>query len=193
MNNLPRSYCSGEDKIFSVFNYNSPILKKAIWSLKYKRATDLAKTFAFPMYETLIEELADNLSSDITKIILIPVPLSSTRLRTRGYNQAEELARQLALINPTLFNLQTKIIRKIKNTPTQVSLRHREQRLANLKNAFALNLNYRSELMTDKNKKTFVIIDDISTTGTTINEIRNILVANQISPNKIYGLVVAHG
>ncbi|HRZ30486.1 MAG TPA: hypothetical protein P5274_02360 [Candidatus Paceibacterota bacterium] len=219
LNNLPRSFCSGEEKIFSVFDYNSPIVKQAVWALKYKRGIDLAKTFAQAMSDTLLEELADKLivacsksnfwvprswtSNKLpTQIIVIPVPLSPTRRRERGYNQAEELAKQMADINPEQFCLETNLIKKIKDTPTQVSIKNRKQRLVNLKGAFKLNpkgglcskLDFwapRSPTSNSTSGKIFVIIDDVSTTGATIGEIRQLL--KKAGFNRTYGLVLAHG
>lgn len=185
LSNLPRSFSSGEDKIFSVFDYNSPIIKQAIWSLKYKRAIDLAETFARALSDTLFEELAEEMvAADM--IVLIPTPLSSARQRTRGYNQAEELAKQMMTINPGQFLLEKNLVRKTKDTPTQVSLRDRAKRLANLKNAFSL----KTPIHYEKNQ-IFVIIDDVATTGTTIGEVRRLL--EKAGYYRVYGLVLAHG
>ena len=198
-------------------------MKQAIWALKYKKAIDLAETFARAMSDTLFEELADELilpsrtdlkapqGRSLMPIVLIPVPLSKKRLRQRGYNQAEELAKQMVKLNPEQFTLEKNLVKKIKDTPTQVSLKDRAKRLANLKGAF--------ELATPKTggqslpaprslgevgrgclkdcprvfgaNTIFVIIDDVSTTGTTIGEIRRILKINGFY--RTYGLVLAHG
>lgn len=215
LEDLPRSYSPIEDKIFSVFEYGSPVMKQVVWRLKYKRSLELATTLARPMYETLLEELQDELL--VTKmnqttvfknsqrrssgtIILIPAPLSPARYRFRGYNQAEELARQIARLNPDQFVVRTDLVKKTKDTPSQVSIRNRDQRLANLKGAFALT----SPTTVFKNSQRpssgtiFVIIDDVSTTGATIGEIRQLLArpgpaGGGVNPHRIYGLVVAHG
>ncbi len=196
--NLPRSFCSGEEKIFSVFDYNSPIIKQAIWALKYKRGIDLAETFARAMSDTLFEELADELvlpsrtdlkapqGRSLMPITLIPVPLSKKRFRERGYNQAEELAKQMVALNPEQFVIETSLVKKVKDTPTQVSLRDRAKRLANLKGAFEV-----ANWPLASSNTIFVIIDDVSTTGTTIGEIRRLL--REAGYYRVYGLVLAHG
>jgi len=155
------------------------------------------------MHDVLLEELEDELLAPC-KIILIPAPLSPSRFRSRGYNQAEELARQIALLNPDQFEVRTDLIKKTKNTPTQVSIRNRDKRLANLKNAFALSkefsppdlglptsLKLRGTSTRGLVGKVVVIIDDVSTTGATINEIRQLL--TRAGARHVYGLVVAHG
>jgi len=76
------------------------------------------------------------------------------------------------------------LVHKIKNTPTQVSVKDRAERLKNLSGAFQLS----SANLTGR---IVVIIDDVSTTGATINEIRHIL--KPTGASKVYGLVVAHG
>jgi predicted amidophosphoribosyltransferase len=179
-------------------------MKQAIWALKYKRAVDLAETFARAMSDTLLEELSEELITE-AKIILIPVPLSKKRLRHRGYNQAEELAKQMVELNPEQFTLETNLIKKIKDTLTQVSLRDRAKRLANLKGAFEVadwplassKLDFRglrsptSSWAGQSSNSILIIIDDVSTTGTTIGEIHRILKDNGFY--RVYGLVLAHG
>lgn len=193
LESLPRSYSPIEDKIFSVFEYGSPIVKQVIWRLKYKRALELAETLAKPLYDTLMEELEDELIiMNAGTIVLIPTPLSPARRRSRGYNQSEELAKQIARINPEQFVVRADIIKKIKNTPTQVSVKNRAERLVNLKSAFELN----PRVTLEKRKglpsgAIFIIIDDVSTTGATINEIRRLL--HLAGVRYVYGLVVAHG
>jgi len=149
------------------------------------------------MIETLLEELADTLLSS-GAIILIPAPLSPARRRSRGYNQAEELAKQMVRLNPEQFVMEAKLIKKIKNTPTQVSLRDRAKRLANLKGAFVVspncaisNLKAPRDWISHSLGTIVVIIDDVSTTGTTIGEIRRLL--EKAGFHHIYGLVLAHG
>lgn len=190
-------------------------MKQLIWRLKYKRTLELAELLAKPLHDCLLEEMEDKLTSlSVDKIILIPVPLSPARYRSRGYNQAEELAKQLVALNPEQFEIRTDIVKKIKDTPTQVSIRNREARLRNLKGAFALCEVAFSCAKNDfsqgppAGKKSylaqpgptshlpstiFVIIDDVSTTGATIGEIRRLLTMGGANPHRLYGLVVAHG
>ena len=193
---LPRSYAPIEDKIFSVFDYGSPVVKQIIWRLKYKRSLELAEILAKPMHDLLLEELEDELimTGQSHQIILIPAPLSPARFRSRGYNQAEVLAQQIARLNPTQFVVRTDIVKKVKNTPTQVSIRSRTDRLENLKGAFA-PVNPTTVFKNSQRPSSgsiFVIIDDVSTTGATINEIRHLL-HHHLGTRHLYGLVVAHG
>jgi len=187
LSHLPPSLESKENNIISVFNYDSPVIKQAIWSLKYKHGLEIAEILAKPLYETLIDELSEQLSLELIsgKIILLPVPLSARRRRERGYNQAEELAKQIIKLNPEQFELYSNLIIKVKDTPTQVSVKDRAKRLVNLKGSFALTKNCQIPA-----GATIVIVDDVSTTGTTIGEVRRLL--KQTEAKRVYGLVVAH-
>jgi len=186
LNKLPR-FWSNEDRIFAVFDYDSPIIKQAIWALKYKNATDLAEILARPMMDILLSELEEELVTTTEKIILIPVPLSRARFRLRGYNQSEELARRIYQLNPNQFSLNTSLVKKVRETPSQVSLRNREERLRNLRGAFVTQIDTCQTIPKDK---ILVIIDDVSTTGATISEIRKVLA--QAGLKRVYGLVIAH-
>jgi ComF family protein len=93
--------------------------------------------------------------------IIIPVPLCKSRLRERGYNQAELLARELSqyIEKPVLTN----VLIRIKQTTPQKKMNPAE-RIKNMKNAFAVR---DAELIRNKN---IVLIDDVFTTGATANE-----------------------
>jgi len=185
LNDLPRCVWSGENEIVSVFDYNSPLVKQAVWALKYRHGPDLAEIFARPLEQTLNEELADRLILPEGKIVLVPVPLSPRRRRQRGYNQAEILAEKLVELNPDRFELQADLIKKIKDTPPQATLKRRALRLANLKGAFA------PAGGAPAGGRLIVIVDDVATTGATIGEIRKIL--QQQDCHRVWGLTIAHG
>lgn len=170
-------------------------MRQLIWSLKYKRGKDIAKIVAPALNENLFEELTDKLvmTRNKTKVLLLPTPLSRARHRSRGYNQAKELAQAMQQLNPDNFALVTNLVNKIKDTPSQVSLKNKQQRLNNLKGAFQVNQVEWQKLNQTYNlaETIIVIIDDVSTTGATISEIRKILELNGVP--RVYGLVLAHG
>jgi len=89
---------------------------------------------------------------------IVPVPLYPAKQRERGFNQAERLARRLAVA--TDIPLNTRLLRRVVATRTQTLL-SREERLANVRKAFApcrgLALN----------GERFVLVDDVLTTGAT--------------------------
>ncbi|MBI4692102.1 MAG: ComF family protein [Candidatus Terrybacteria bacterium] len=166
------------NNIFAAADYNDKFVKKAVWMLKYRKVKQLAKPLAELMHQRLF---VGNLVSD--KWIIIPIPLSKNRFKERGFNQAELIARYLAekVSAPMLNN----VLVKIKETPSQVSIKNREERLNNLQGAFAVK---NPHLIANKN---IILVDDVSTTGATINEARKIL--KNAGAKKVLALVVARG
>src|SRR5680860_617150 len=164
--NIPRRGNHDDKAIFSITPYHHPAVRQLIWLLKYRGVREIAKIFADWLYEALLEDLAEMTiyREQKGKIIIIPIPLSKKRLRERGFNQTEEIAKYLEILEPKLFRLESNNLIRIKNTPTQVSVKNRTERLNNLKGVFKIN-----------NKKslrgrTIILLDDVATTGTTLEE-----------------------
>jgi ComF family protein len=163
------------DRLISACHYKDSLLQKVIPAYKYKFATELAK----PLSQILIQTLEK--FDLLTNTILIPVPLHKKRFNERGFNQAELLAKNLG----QHFNLkvETRLIIRVKNTDHQARL-DRQARLSNLDQAFKC---LKPTLVTNKN---IILIDDVSTTGSTLNKIAGIL--KNAGAKIIWGLVVAH-
>ncbi|MES9957359.1 MAG: ComF family protein [Sedimenticola sp.] len=109
--------------------------------------------------------------------LLVPVPLHSSRLRERGFNQALELARPLAKAFGT--GLDHTCIQRIKATPHQIGLQRRA-RMENVKGAFEL----RGEIHADH----VALVDDVITTGSTLREIAGLLKAAGVSRVDIWSV-----
>jgi ComF family protein len=146
---------------YSLYGYNS--MKMSIYRFKYMGRCEYAKFYA--------NDLCEKLGSEIQRMnadALIPVPIHKNRQRERGYNQAEELATEISRL--TGIPVYNNIIKRVKETIPQKELNPRE-RQNNLKKAFNIAQNV------VKLNKT-IIIDDIYTTGSTIDavavELRNI-------------------
>lgn len=118
------------------------------------------------------------------KYVLIPVPLSSKRLRERGYNQTELIARR-SLSRAPLFSVRADILRRTRNTQSQTSLL-RKDRIANLKGAFELTKNAPNECSGTH----IILFDDVVTTGTTLLEAKKAL--GGISAASIRVVALAH-
>ncbi len=98
--------------------------------------------------------------------VLVPVPLENKKLKQRGYNQAEELAKELAKV--LKIPVVSSNLVKIKKTESQIGL-NAKARQENVKGAFAIK--NPAELA---GKKVF-LIDDVYTTGSTMEECANVL------------------
>lgn len=163
------------DGVFSFWGY-SGIIKKAITSLKYK----FAKEVAIELIEKSLNKKANLWIFDPQKLV-IPVPISKARQNARGFNQSEILANGFAqkLNMETIFDM----VIKTKNTPPQTSLSGSARR-ENLTGAFIWNKKY-------KLKKPFsaLIIDDVCTTGSTLKEVAKVLKGNDFT--EVWGLTLA--
>lgn len=146
------------DATHAAFVYDFP-LNELIQSLKYQRRLASVSFLA----EALIS-LTQHVAQIARPDIIIPVPLASVRLSFRGFNQSIELARPLAA------HMQMKIARttaiRSRDTVPQVSLPPKE-RVKNIRNAFECNA--------DLSGKTVWVIDDVMTTGATLNELARVL------------------
>ncbi|MCX6752216.1 MAG: hypothetical protein NTZ87_01815 [Candidatus Nomurabacteria bacterium] len=176
--------------IFALYDYRHPPVKKALWFLKYKGKKRLANIFAEVLYDKISEELADlSLMENFNNVILIPIPLSARRYRERGYNQAELICKELIRLSKTnhltpppaplslsrrgagseVFSLRNDILIKPKETEHQARIESRSQRLKNIVGSFAVK---NAEKVKNRN---IILIDDITTTGATLNEATTIL------------------
>ena len=92
--------------------------------------------------------------------LVIPMPLSAERLRERGFNQAVELAKQLA----PREKMDARLLLRIRDTPAQHNL-NRKQRDLNLKHAFAVAPRHAVRLEAAR----VVILDDVMTSGASLH------------------------
>ena len=163
------------DQNISVFVYNRTIAK-AIFEFKFKDKTFLSKKFA-----DLMKNNINNFSYKIDYVVSVPMHLN--RLRKRGYNQSFLLANDLA--NLTNIDFIKDLLIKTKNTSRQVGLNVKERK-TNLKGSFSIKDKYKDII---KNKN-ILIIDDVFTTGSTINECAKILKLEG-KVNKVMSLTIA--
>lgn len=176
--------------IFSLWEYGHPYVRSALLALKYKNKRMIAADIAESLCDVLLEQLAEkSIFSNPSSLapasyIIIPIPLSKKRFKERGYNQSELLAKELSRKNIMSFISETDVLYKIKDTETQVSVRDRAKRLKNIRGSFAIQNPEKIR------GKTVLIIDDIITTGATIEEARRVLL--KAGARVVYGVAVAH-
>lgn len=147
------------DVTLAIFAYIFPI-DFAITSLKFHGKLGFAELLG----ELLADRLRDYYATHAAPEIIIPMPLHPLRLRERGFNQALEIARVPAKI--LQIPLDKYSWRREKNTVWQSSLSARERR-KNISNAFRAPQNFPYRHV--------AVLDDVVTTGATINEFCRIL------------------
>ncbi len=163
------------------FKYEDLLIKKLIKKFKYN---PFVKSLSQPLSSLIIAhfELCEKpipFIQEKDNFIIIPTPLSQKRLRWRGFNQAEEIAKNLStyLKIPFLNN----VLIKNKETFFQSNL-PKEERKKNLLNSFCLK---NKQI---KNKK-ILLVDDIYTTGSTMEECAKTLKMG--GTRKIIGITIA--
>lgn len=143
----------------SLINYND-IASHSMAQIKYNNKREYLDFYSEAIYRKLGPRIL-RLAPDI----LIPVPVHPTRLKARGFNQAEELACRLSLKLGIPTN--TKLLKRIKKTAPQKNLNPSE-RLRNLEQAF-------SSSPLPPRVRSILLIDDIYTTGSTAEACARVL------------------
>jgi len=156
------------DKVLILTHYNNKIIKKLIRNWKYSNKKDIFEDFWDYLWELLLNNIDIN---DSSEYILISSPMYFYKKMLRGYNQADILAKKVSL--KTWLKYEKNLIKKIKNTVSQATL-SKKGRENNLKWLFKVN---KRQIKNIKWKK-IVIIDDIITTWSTLNEISKELKIN---------------
>jgi ComF family protein len=149
-------------EVIALFPYRVPYIRYAIWQCKYERKQQIIDDFASIMYSFLLEELSDIALFSNKTIIIIPMPSSAERRAEKGFNQCElllfSLAKELAS-----FEIRTDLFIKTRETARQATL-GRNDRKKNLENCFAVSI---PEAIQNKH---IILIDDVTTTGSTLLE-----------------------
>ena len=145
-------------KAYCAYEYKGSV-KEAIHNIKFRDRPQNIRYFADKVFEYAVQNGFEGAD------IITFVPMHPQKQRERGYNQSAILAKYLAKYKTGRYE---KLLKKIKNTPNQHDLK-REERLKNLKDSF---------VVADENKvkgKKILLVDDIYTTGATVNECAKVL------------------
>ncbi|MBI4993772.1 ComF family protein [Candidatus Wolfebacteria bacterium] len=156
-------------------NYDDEIFKNLIHYFKYQSFENLT-----PFLGDLILNYLNILNFNFSRFIIISIPLHKYRERRRGFNQANLLGEYVS----KKLNLEfLDALKRIKNNEPQAKLKNSEQRIKNMENCFKIKDGY------NVNGKNIILIDDVFTTGATMNEAAKILKQN--NAKKIIALVLA--
>jgi len=169
------------EMIWSVAVYDG-VLKELIHQFKYKNK----KYLTHPLGKLLVG-FAEKYLKEEEFDFIVPIPLEKPRQKKRGYNQAELLAQVLGegLNRLVLSNL----VERRKKTRPQFGL-NKDERFGNLSGAFEISRPGKDILPTIAGKAV-LLIDDLATTGATLDECAKAL--KRAGVGEVYGLVLAHG
>lgn len=171
------------DQLITCMVYDkTSFLKKLIALFKYKFSEELSEVFGKILIKQF-KKLRNLIPDSGSGLILIPVPLHKKRLKFRGFNQAQLLADYLTKNIDGVY-VYDALERKI-YTKEQAKL-NKNDRLKNLKNTIGLKADFCRDII--KNK-TVILIDDVATTGSTLNECSRVL--KEAGAKYICGLTLA--
>ena len=163
---------------------NPPAFGRSVAALEYTFPVDaLLQRLKYGANLAMARVLADLLFSHIDNAVdlpdfIVPMPLHPGRLRERGFNQALELARRIS--KKTGIALLPDVCHRVRDTPSQTGLPWKE-RERNIRGAFSCE--------TKLEGKHIAILDDVMTTGATLNELAKVL--RKCGASHVSGWVVA--
>jgi ComF family protein len=163
------------DYVHTLYRYQPPV-DQLVQQLKYNRKLYLARMFG----EKLREASAGWIHETGKPDLIVPVPLHQNRLRKRGFNQSSEIARTMAKFLGVRLEVDA-ITRSRKTEPqTELPLQRRKQ---NIRGAF--------EVDTSLKDLSIVVIDDVITSGHTVNELARVLKRAGASRVGVWGIARA--
>jgi len=175
-----RCRCRKLNGLYFAAPYQNSLVQNLIHSFKYK---PFIKELSKPLASLIINhfQLLDN-PPDFSEFLLLSIPLEKRKLKERGFNQAEELAKELS--KSLKIPLLNDVLIKIKETLPQVELAA-EAREKNIKGVFLVK---NTEKI--RERKVF-LVDDIYTTGSTMEEGARVL--KIAGAKEVWAVAVARG
>jgi competence protein ComFC len=171
----------------TLFDYHHPLVKKAIWALKYERRRSLAGYFGTALYREFFKSLARSGGHSKESIVLIPIPGGKKAVSVRGYNHATLIAeaiRACAKQDRLLISVENNVLYKAHEITQQVRARGKSNREKNVEGIFRI---HNTEKIAGK---TVILIDDVITTGATIAEAKRAV--RSAKPKRVLAIAVAH-
>jgi ComF family protein len=160
------------DAIRSPFRFEG-VIRKAVHEFKYRNLRAIAGQLAHFLGDYLTE-------NPIPYEVLVPVPLHQKRLKERGYNQSALLAKELSELTGLPVN-ETCLVRNVYNVP-QAKTGNVEERRQNVIGIFSV-------VNDDLLEKKVLLIDDVTTSGATLNACASRL--KKIGTTSVWGLTLA--
>lgn len=158
-----------------IFSYQESLIKELIWQIKYKKNMHAIRCAGYVLY--------CELNKNYKEARLIPIPISKNRRRERGYNQCELIINEIIrLDSEKKFLADFELLIREKDIEKQTH-KNRSERISNIKHIFKV---------TKRNNldRKIIIIDDVTTTGSTLKEARDELL--KVGYTDVSALSIAH-
>lgn len=170
-----------EQDFYAIFDYSNHLVSDAIWELKYHGKSETARALVHAAVPHIIKKIALRKQSS-AQCIVVPLPQHASKTRSRGYNQSLLIAQWFAReLHDTPVRM---VLQKTIATIPQARIKHKYARLKNLEGTM-------KALRVLDPETTYLIIDDVTTTGATFIEARRAL---QIAgARNVIAVALAHG
>lgn len=176
-------------KIAVAVSYRNSTSRALVWNIKYKRDRYAIACAGYILYHVLydlVEKLPES-ESCLRPFIIIPMPISGTRRRERGYNQCELLATAILRHDGGgIFEVSTDILVKVKHVEKQ-TFKNRRERLAALADTEGIFETIQNDL---GKKRLLFVLDDVITTGSTLQAAMDCL--HRAGFENVRGIALAH-
>jgi competence protein ComFC len=179
---LPRSnQISNVKNINSIFSYRDDRVRSLIWRMKYRGDQKIARIFGRIMAEHIFSVIEEStLEKGNCQYALVPIPVSKKRRRERGFNQCELIAKTIAREHPDIFRVANVLV-KGGGEEHQARMRTKAERMKNVRGTFSVE---------SIPNMPIIIIDDVTTTGATIEEAMRVL--HEAGAKDIQAFTFAH-
>jgi ComF family protein len=179
---LPKSPTRLKD-IIVLFDYRNKQVKNLVKEIKYRNNLSLKKRIALYMHEEIVALSEDIALFDGSSPVIVPMPMSKKEKTKRGFNQCEELVREIEILSKAVFDttFQYNTLEKVRETKRQTEL-DRRNRESNVKNSMLASGEIQNRVV--------IIVDDVYTTLATFREAERALLAS--GAKRVLGLFIAH-
>lgn len=182
---VPQLAFQPQEWLLALFPYENPLVKTAVWEIKYRGNKILARLIGTILAEELLAWLAELAETESFRApLFIPIPLAQKRERERGFNQCALLANEMLPMLGGAVELCAGVFTKIKETGSQTKTESRAERIRNLRGVFTVCT---PEAVAGRN---IVLLDDVTTTGATLSEARKMLLSS--GARKVIAITIAH-
>jgi len=164
-----------EGGVTALLPYRHSLVRAVILEAKFKKNAKAISLLAHILSDYLTGLAEESEAFEKQRFVVVPIPLGKARKRERGYNQVEEVARKTGVaVSP--------LVSRIRDTTPQMTL-SRKARLANMLDAFTVTENPDASV-------TYVLLDDVVTTGATLSSASGTLRAS--GATKVLQLALSH-